>query len=278
MDSHFVKETKRSEGTKRALLIGINYFNTSSELHGCHNDIDNMRRYLTDLGYSEFAVLKDSRADTFLPTAKSIPTKANILSAMKEAIKKTQAGDTLYIHYSGHGSYLRDQNGDESDNRDECICPVDYPQTKGIDSGFIRDDDMNTILVKGLAEGAKLRVCFDSCHSGSALDLPILWNSSQRFQFENTSKVGKDIVFISGCMDEQTSADAYINGQSSGAMTWALLDVLCDIKKSGKHASEWSWKELIQMMRFALRKARYDQIPQLSLVSQEQITEKVDLI
>lgn len=258
--------------TRRALLIGINYFGTSSQLAGCINDIINVEQYLRTCGFTEFVVLKDDGQSLQ-------PTKINILNALRDIVSKTKYGDYLYVHYSGHGSQLRDLNGDEKDNMDECICPVDYSS-----NGFIGDDELSNILVKNLVTGAKLRVCFDSCHSGSALDLPIRWASNRKFDyetrpqplgFENKIVIGKDVVFISGCMDMQTSADSYFNGQSAGAMTWALLKTLWDFKKSGK---TWIWKELIQNMRFELRKERYDQIPQMGLTTVDQISRAIDLL
>lgn len=261
---------------KRALLIGINYFSQDSELHGCQNDIDNVQAYLKGCGYTEFTVLKDVKGDKN-HTAPNSPTKANILAAMKSVVAKTKAGDCLYIHYSGHGSHMDDKNSDETDGQDECICPVDFAFDHP-DSGFIRDDDLNATLVQALAPGAKLRVCFDSCHSGSALDLPFRWVSNTRMVTENMTKSDRDIIFISGCMDSQTSADASFAGQAAGAMTWSLLTSLYDVKKSGKHAETWTWKELVQMMRLNLRKEQYDQIPQLGLTHVDQAGSYVDLL
>lgn len=271
-----VSHAVSGEVKKRALLIAINYFGQDGELHGCQNDIVNMENYLRKCGYTEFTVLKDDKADSkhLKPDA---PTRANILSAMRKFIADAKPGQTLYIHYSGHGSQLWDQGGDEIDCKDECICPVDYDGSAQ-DSGFIRDDDMNNILVKELPAGVKLRVCFDSCHSGSALDLPFRWVSNTRMVNENSSVVDRDIVFISGCMDSQTSADSSFNGQAAGAMTWSLLEALYDIQKSGRHATKWTWKELCQAMRMKLRTGQYDQIPQLGLSSAARAGECCDLI
>ena len=34
-------------------------------------------------------------------------------------------GDVLLVHYSGHGSNVPDNDGDEADGRDEILCPTD---------------------------------------------------------------------------------------------------------------------------------------------------------
>jgi hypothetical protein len=36
----------------------------------------------------------------------------------------------------------------------------------------------------------------------------------------------KLVTMFSGCRDDQTSADAYINGMSEGAMSWAFLEIM----------------------------------------------------
>ena len=169
---------------------------------------------------------------------------------------------------------------DERDGNDECICAVDYERASPSDPdcGFIRDDDLYTLLVKSLAPGVKLRAIFDSCHSGSTLDLPCCWISNTRMVSENTNRGNNDVVAISGCMDSQTSSDAAINGQSQGAMTWSLLATLSEIRQSGKNASKWTWKELVQQMRAKLRNAQYEQIPCGSFDCAERAGAKVDIL
>lgn len=43
-----------SQGTKRALLIGINYIGQQGQLSGCHNDVGNIKKYLVETeGFEE---------------------------------------------------------------------------------------------------------------------------------------------------------------------------------------------------------------------------------
>lgn len=48
-----------------------------------------------------------------------------------------KAGDSLFMHYSGHGGSVKDHAGDEEDGKDETMIPVDYA-TKG----QIKDDEI----------------------------------------------------------------------------------------------------------------------------------------
>ena len=90
-------------GTRRALLIGINYVGHSpGELSGCHNDVGNMIEYIKNVhGFQEsnITVLLDKEGYTQ-------PTKANIEAAYKTLVAQTESGDALFCHYSGHG-YVR---------------------------------------------------------------------------------------------------------------------------------------------------------------------------
>ena len=45
---------------------------------------------------------------------------------MNWLVRGAQPNDSLFFHYSGHGSQQQDSDGDEVDGTDETICPVDY--------------------------------------------------------------------------------------------------------------------------------------------------------
>ena len=149
----------------QALLIGINYFNTSNELRGCINDVHNMTQFMTTRYHfqpDDMVILTD---DSNNPRA--IPTRANILRAMDWLVSGAQPNDNLFFHYSGHGGQTEDLDGDEEDGYDETIYPLDFKQ-----AGMITDDEMHERMVRPLPPGCRLTAVFDCCHSGSALDLP----------------------------------------------------------------------------------------------------------
>jgi hypothetical protein len=156
-------------GTRRAVMVGINYVGAAQgELSGCHNDVLNMKRYITAVhGFeeSDITVLMDDGSH-------DMPTKDNILAAYQAAVEKTQPGDALFLHYSGHGTKVKDSTGDEADKNDEAICPVDYAE-----SGLILDDEMYDAIVKPLPQGAHVVCLFDCCHSGTILDLPYVFKA-----------------------------------------------------------------------------------------------------
>ncbi|KAG7920269.1 hypothetical protein KL934_000950 [Ogataea polymorpha] len=157
-------------GRKKALLVGINYIGTSNALRGCINDVHNMFNFLTQTqGYKaeDIVMLTDDQRELV-----KVPTKANMIRAMQWLVKDARPGDSLFFHYSGHGGQEEDQDGDEEDGYDDCIYPVDFQQT-----GSLVDDVMHDIMVKSLPAGCRLTCIFDSCHSGTALDLPFCYRA-----------------------------------------------------------------------------------------------------
>lgn len=268
-----IKPTKIT-GTKRALLIGINYIGSDNALNGCIKDVENISNILTTLyNYKpeNIMILTDDQHGSHKPTRK------NIISNINKYVSLTKSGDELFVHYSGHGTQVADLNGDEALNpdapgQDDALCPCDFDDYDG-DSGFILDDLLKEILVNKIPVGAKLRAFFDCCHSGSALDLPFLYRLGEQFQrVEPLDKQSADCLLISGCKDNQTSADAYIGNQYSGALTWAIIQALTSAAKIPT-----TWKELLLIVRHSLALGKYTQIPMLSVGDQSIANYSIDL-
>jgi len=154
-------------GTRRAVMIGINYVGDSpGELSGCWNDVLNMKKYIMDVhGFEEenIAILMDDGEHTE-------PTARNILGAYRRVVSEAEAGDAVFLHYSGHGTKLADDNNEEADGYDEALVPRDFQA-----EGMIRDDDLYDILVKELPMGVHMVSLMDCCHSGSIMDLPYIF-------------------------------------------------------------------------------------------------------
>lgn len=283
-------------GKRKALLIGINYFGQRGQLRGCINDVRNMSAYLAEhFGYKreDMVLLTDDQQNPM-----SQPTKQNILRAMHWLVKDARPNDSLFLHYSGHGGQTKDLDGDEDDGYDEVIYPVDFRQV-----GHITDDEMHRIMVRPLAAGVRLTAIFDSCHSGTALDLPYIYSTQGVLKEPNLAKdagtnilgmlsaygqgdlngmfkkglglftratkgeeahaktlatksSAADVIMLSGSKDDQTSADATIAAQATGAMSWAFITAL-------KKNPQQSYVGLLNSIRDELAR-KYSQRPQLS--------------
>ena len=243
--NNFIPNPIVINNNKNALLIGINYVGTNNELNGCINDIEYIKERISKNGFNNINILTDN--------TNIKPTKINILNAFKSLLTNSQSGDLLFFAYSGHGSYDIDKNGDETTGYDQMIVPLDLD--------CILDDDLKSIIQTNLKTGVTLFAMFDSCFSGSVLDLRYQYMDSLNYDnyTENNKELetNGDIFMISGCSDYQTSADTFINNKANGAMTWSLLESLKEIPNC-------TWRELIKKMRDLLKTNQYDQIPQFS--------------
>ncbi len=269
----------------KALLVGINDYKKVRDLRGCINDVSDVRFTLTSLyGFntSQIRVLTDARA-----------TKENILVRLNWLLDGAKKGDTLIFHFSGHGSQIRDRNGDElDDGLDEILCPYDMDW----DGSYIVDDELGEIF-SDVPEGVILEVFLDCCHSGTATrdlglepppDLaPPSADSSivDRFLpppmdiyfrqageeeqlkqrgfvigFQKRKKVQETTkhVLWSGCMANQTSADAPIGGRFHGAFTYYL-------HKHLRREKEASRDVLLKKVRSSLEHNQFTQRPQLEV-------------
>jgi len=245
---------------KKALLIGINYYDTpGAELKGCINDVVNMRNMLIDAyGYEpqHITVLRDDALNVV-----DKPTTSNIMKQLSTIISESASLAEIWIHYSGHGSQIRDTNGDESDRKDEVIVPSDYAR-----AGVISDDMVFKVIKQSKCPTMLL---FDSCNSGTVCDL--MWNFNviettkvSVAKTNNTSISNPNIYCFSGCRDEQTSADIYnlASQQAGGAMTIAVMECL----RMNRHIVDI--KTLyIDVVAF-MKRSELTQIPQLSSSSQ----------
>jgi hypothetical protein len=279
---------------KKAVLIGINYVHTHSELAGCVNDCENLKALLKEkYGFvdTEIHILCDSGKDAHKTNS---PTYKKILAEIDWLVADAKAGDSLVFTYSGHGSTVPDENDDESDHEDETLCPVDYEK-----SGFLIDDLIKQRLADKVPEGAQLVGVVDACHSGTIFDLkysvkpanikskyilPHLGHFGQTYlkmltdeqqdasnevyiHKKETATKGK-VICISGCKDNQTSADTFEGGKHTGALTWALLESL----KACNY--DIVCCDLIHHIQSMLKKNHYEQVPQMSFGNILHIDEK----
>ena len=254
----------------RALLVGVNKYKLpGSDLQGCVNDVTNVRDIL--LKFFSFTVedirlIVDERA-----------TKQGIVDRLAWLVEGAKAGDRLLFHFSGHGSQIRDRDGDElKDHMDEILCPHDMDW----DGTFIVDDELKKVF-SGIPKGVVLEVVLDSCHSGTgtrelfAIErLPPDLSFKPRFlppPADILARADEDLhvrkmlraanpmnhVLFSACRDNQTSADASIGGHYNGAFTYYLCKHFRDAGGVLTRA------ELLSRVRASLKFNGFNQVPQL---------------
>lgn len=258
---------------KRALLIGINrYAMSGSDLRGCVNDVHAVGQVLQDLyGFplTGITTLVDEQA-----------TKTAMQEAIASLVASGKPGDVLYAHYSGHGSNVKDANGDEADGRDEILCPHD------LDWNDPLTDDWLRATFDRLDPAASLTVVMDCCHSGTNTREPIAPDAPVRSRFlpnpdeAAAGDVGRELsrgtpsrsrrrrpsadvhavelteTLLTGCRDTQTSADADIEGTFNGALTYFFVKALRALGPDATYRQ-------VHARTLAGLTGSYDQVPQL---------------
>jgi len=208
---------------KKALVVGINYKNDRTiSLNGCINDIIDVSDLLTTIyGYNHIVQLRDDS-----PEPNKQPTRKNILNELFNLVANSNPEDEIWFHYSGHGSQTICVHGDrtKTNHMDEVIVPLDFRQ-----QGFIFDDEIFNIIKNSKC---KTMMIFDCCHSASVCELHWMFDCEDGKSVIKTINTVKEIenpnIFsISGCKNEQTSADASCKEhQSIGAFTDSMIHVL----------------------------------------------------
>ncbi len=138
----------------RVLLVGINAYPTAP-LRGCVNDVENIRAVLSQqyaVPDGDMRVLLDADA-----------TKAGIEEGLRWLAAPDADGgaSTRLFHFSGHGTYVPDRDGDEPDGRDEALVPYDFDTV-----GAMADDSLRDIY-GSFGGDTHLLLLMDCCHSGS---------------------------------------------------------------------------------------------------------------
>ncbi|KAK7470399.1 hypothetical protein VKT23_001826 [Stygiomarasmius scandens] len=252
---HSQFQYSKCTGRKKALCIGINYIGQPNELRGCINDAERIREFLIrnhNFRSENIVLLADNRSNP-----RQRPTRKNMIEAMYWLVKDAQPHDSLFFQYSGHGGQTKDLDGDEIDGLDEVIFPVDFRK-----NGHIVDDEMHRIMVKSLPPGCRLTALFDSCHSGTVLDLPFIYSSHGRLKGDMVSPRARnrlaspaDVISFSACKDGQKSVDTFKGGVAVGAMSYAFI-------KSLTNKPNQSYQALLKDVRDILY-PKYTQKPQL---------------
>lgn len=259
-----------------ALLIGIDYYlgNQAPDgayydsLNGCVNDIAGIEKFLRE----RFA-LDDAHISKLTATNLGImlaeppdaqPTRKNIIAAFDALTQRANAGDQIYIHYSGHGgraaTIYPELKG--ADGLDESLVPMDIGSP---DVNFVRDLEIATLLKRMTDKGLIVTLVLDSCHSGGASrgnpnarvrsargnaidravrpidnlvgtpqELQALWQPVPKTRgvevVSGWLPEAKGYVMLAACRANELANEDRFGDEVHGALTYALLDALQTIR------------------------------------------------
>jgi hypothetical protein len=219
-----------------SLHIGLNkvdpahYDGWDGALQACEFDANDMESIAQSNGFTTKKLL----------TAEA--TADAVITAIRDAAGELSSGDLFLLTYSGHGGQVPDRDDEgETDRSDETWLAFDRQ---------IIDDELYA-LFGTFADGVRIFVLSDSCHSGTVtramtdgsvvpdavktrenaaaqsprframpLDVMVktyranaaLYDGIQKQVPEPDGEPGATILLISGCQDDQLSLDGFSNG------------------------------------------------------------------
>lgn len=209
-----------------SLHIGINKLNPkhyngwSGPLNACEADANAMYAIAKSQGFEAQKLLTKAA------------TRQAVVDYIMEAANTLQAQDILLLSYAGHGGQVADTTGDEDDFADETWCLYD---------GQLLDDELHH-LWSFFAEGVRILVVSDSCHSGTVTredndagkeeneegikfrfmprDMATAtYRTNRKFYDDIQNKLPNPpreinalVRLIAGCQDNQSALDGTFNG------------------------------------------------------------------
>jgi len=162
LSPHLSAETQRY-----ALLTAISDYPElagarSPDLISSINDATAMKDWLVkERGFDERQIVRLYNSDA---------TTRKITGALDTLARKVRPGDVVVIYFSGHGTQLPDESGDEADSLDEAF--VTYDMVQDMAAGrraperWLTDDVLGRSITR--LRTNRVLVVFDCCHSGTA--------------------------------------------------------------------------------------------------------------
>ena len=145
-----------TNGVKRALIVGISdYQSDAMKLNFADDDAAFFKDYLSNVEQipdSRLAYLTDDEAISF-----------NIMVELKKLMTESQAGDTVYLFFAGHGDVV-DDFGDE----EGFLLAADVNEDRNYygTQGVVPLKIINRVITKVTEKGAKVILVLDACRSG----------------------------------------------------------------------------------------------------------------
>lgn len=221
-------------GTRRALVIGIGEYEDPAwvRING-DMDVTLVVDMLKPNGFRDIVTLAQKEA-----------TKSAIVREFKALAERCAEGDTVYIHFSGHGQRMTDIDGDEEDGWDESWIPYDaYRKYCDQDHGekHLSDDEVGVLLMnirKKVGVSGLIAVVVDACHAGDSTRKPEKDTSVRRGVYDNFIIPGKHRankrkqlpekwLTLSSCLDYQLNQE---HPDGHGKLTRALHTLWPEMK------------------------------------------------
>jgi hypothetical protein len=244
--------------TGLSLHIGLNrvdpngYGGWDGPLVACEFDAEDMAALASETGFETQTLLTEDA------------TSSRILDAIAEVASKVGGDDVLFLTYSGHGGQVPDSNSDEDDRMDETWCAYDrqiiddelYAAWAAFSPGarvvVLSDSCHSGTAVRAVVSTVRPEAFSEATEIGDSepeqrmkampADVSERTYAAHKAEYDaiqakvpayEKSPIEASVLLISGCQDNQTSAD----GAKNGLFTQTLLKVWDEGKFRGSYRS-----------------------------------------
>ncbi|KAH6839479.1 caspase domain-containing protein [Chaetomium sp. MPI-CAGE-AT-0009] len=275
---------------KFALLIGIDHYDNlaiAHDLWGSVRDIDAAETLLKSVAAPD-TIIKltspnpysaDRAAELVATDSSAPPTLENVVQAFDKITDEAQAGDFVYIHFSGHGFRIASKFPSFKSNAlDEALALFsEQKRSWGRVVEYLRDVEMAYLLKRIADKDAMITLVLDCCHSGGAVrggnrvrgvqipadklvereliapeaTLRAAWVPSSGGNVRGASTMrhwmtsSNGIEFLAACRSNQKAQEAYPEDGCRGLMSLSLETV---INSNKERASSLSFGEVYNLV------------------------------
>jgi hypothetical protein len=214
----------------KAFLVGINTY-PGMPLNGCVNDVVETSKFLKGrcgLTDDRMRLLTDAQG-----------TKQALIDGL-HWLMEPDASDSKPVRlfqFSGHGTFVADENGDEPDGKDEALVPYDYKS-----AGFLIDDVLRETYAQ-FTPDTHLLLTMDCCHSGS-----IQRNMNVTFRFHAPT------------LDEWQAIDVAKRKFESDKQRY-VFEELSDLRTRSVPQDEWESRIKAAMSQFEQKRFGLEEVP-----------------
>ncbi|KAL8818201.1 MAG: hypothetical protein Q9223_003113 [Gallowayella weberi] len=148
------------------ILIGLNFYIRDRPLKGCVRDVEALKQYIqlgcqmNDLDVFLLTASGPSATDPTRPSEEPerLPTYENVVQCLMKVMKLSKPGDTVYVHFSGHGTRVPHTGA---------FALVLYDHEQG--SRLLHGQLLSSVLERMTEKGLYVTLALDCCFSGTVL-------------------------------------------------------------------------------------------------------------
>lgn len=213
----------------RALVVGVDTYASMQRLRGAANDADDLAATLRKIGVDDVTILTNADA-----------TLAGFDRAWNAVVDRSDAGDVLFLSFSGHGIRVPEREVRTTPDGFEKGFLLQPYSAQGNPDEILRDEDLYDRFALATERGIKVLFVADACHAGAAVrGADARAGSGFRFQRFDTGSISllaapepdkpvaarpmnPDVTIFSATDERLTIQEVVVDDRYRGALSYAI--------------------------------------------------------